>query len=327
MKRSKRFLCLLLTASSLLGMLVLGVGAAGGIHSAVAVVDASALRLRQEASTSSPILTNAYDGDYVVVLSQQGDWYEVQYGQQTGFMHGDYLRLKLRENANLGYAKVTCSVANLRSGPGTEYSIVSQAQNGASLYTIGFNNGWYKVVYKGVTAYIRSDLIDLTASSFGKETDPVSFTEAASGTTSGSGVSSGNSKPETTPAEGSSNGEAIVSIAKQYLGYPYIWGGSSPSGFDCSGFVQYVMKSSGYSVYRTATDQLANGSPVSRNELMPGDMVFFSNTYSTSSASHVGIYVGDGQFIHSENSRTGVVISSLSESYYDSRYIAARRIW
>ena len=108
-----------------------------------------------------------------------------------------------------------------------------------------------------------------------------------------------------------------------YLGVPYVFGGTSPYGFDCSGYVQYVFANAGVSLPRTADVQFEVGTPVSTAELVPGDLVFFS-TY-TYGASHVGIYVGDGNFIHASSSQ-GVTISSLSQAYYSSRYIGARRI-
>lgn len=316
MNSMKRFLSIVLVLTTILSVLAIGVSASDEIKSAIGIVDASALRLREGPGTNTSIVANAYRGSFVVILSQEGDWYKVQYGQKTGYMHSDFLILKQRENVNLGYAKVTCSVANLRSGPSTTTAIVTQARNGAMLYTIGFNCGWYKVVYNGKTAYIRSDLADLTASSFGKDSDPWYTVDPGSG-------SSGNSGSPGT----SSAGDAIAAKAKEYLGSPYTWGGSSPSGFDCSGFTQYVMRASGYSINRTATAQLQNGTSISRDNLKPGDLVFFSDSYNASSASHVGIYLGDGKFIHASTYTTGVIISSLSEAYYNSRYIGARRVF
>ena len=115
----------------------------------------------------------------------------------------------------------------------------------------------------------------------------------------------------------------IISSAMDYMGVPYVFGGTSPYGFDCSGYVQYVFANAGVSLPRTADVQYEEGTPISTAELVPGDLVFFT-TY-TYGASHVGIYVGDGNFIHASSSR-GVTISSLSEAYYSSRYIGARRI-
>lgn len=115
----------------------------------------------------------------------------------------------------------------------------------------------------------------------------------------------------------------IISSAMDYMGVPYVFGGTSPYGFDCSGYVQYVFANAGVSLPRTADVQYEEGTPISTSELVAGDLVFFS-TY-TYGASHVGIYLGDNQFIHASSSR-GVTISSLGEAYYSSRYIGARRI-
>lgn len=115
----------------------------------------------------------------------------------------------------------------------------------------------------------------------------------------------------------------ILTGAMQYMGVPYIFGGSTPYGFDCSGYVQYVFAQAGISIPRTADVQFEVGTPVSTEELLPGDLVFFE-TY-TYGASHVGIYVGDGDFIHASSSG-GVKISSLGSSYYKTHYIGSRRI-
>ena len=115
----------------------------------------------------------------------------------------------------------------------------------------------------------------------------------------------------------------ILTGAMQYMGVPYIFGGTTPYGFDCSGYVQYVFAQAGISIPRTADVQYEVGTPVNREELIPGDLVFFE-TY-TYGASHVGIYVGNGDFIHASSSG-GVKISSLNASYYNSHYIGSRRI-
>ena len=115
---------------------------------------------------------------------------------------------------------------------------------------------------------------------------------------------------------------SIIAMGKKYIGVPYKWAGTTPKGFDCSGFTQYVYKQMGYTLKRTAAQQLTNGTSVSN--LKPGDLVFFQNTYRAG-ISHVGIYIGNGQFIHASSSK-GVTISNLSSSYYTSHYYGARRI-
>lgn len=112
-----------------------------------------------------------------------------------------------------------------------------------------------------------------------------------------------------------------VEVAKNLVGVPYAWGGTSPSGFDCSGFVRYVMEQQGIELPRTSHEMFQQGTAVS--ELKPGDLVFFS-TYDNG-ASHVGIYIGDNQFVSSTTTH-GVKIDSLDSSYWGSRYIGAKRL-
>lgn len=115
----------------------------------------------------------------------------------------------------------------------------------------------------------------------------------------------------------------IVQSAIQYVGVPYVFGGSSPYGFDCSGYVQYVFANCGMSLPRAADDQYEVGVPLEQRELRTGDLVYFS-TYAYG-ASHVGIYLDDGRFIHASSSR-GVVIDSLYDGYWVETYIGARRV-
>lgn len=120
------------------------------------------------------------------------------------------------------------------------------------------------------------------------------------------------------------SGARVIAKAAQYLGTPYRYGGSAPGGFDCSGFTSYIFKQFNIYLERTAAGQYVQGTAVSKANLIPGDLVFF-NTYG--GISHVGIYAGNGQFIHSSSpSSGGVIYSSLSESYYASRYVGARRV-
>jgi cell wall-associated NlpC family hydrolase len=112
----------------------------------------------------------------------------------------------------------------------------------------------------------------------------------------------------------------VVGIAMQYLGTPYVWGGSSPGGFDCSGFVMYVYSQMGVSLPHLAAGQYNYGTPVSRDQLEPGDLVFFDGL------GHVGIYIGNGEFIHSPHTGDVVKISSLNDSWYAATYVGGRRL-
>lgn len=118
-------------------------------------------------------------------------------------------------------------------------------------------------------------------------------------------------------------GRDIVATAQKYRGTPYKYGGTSPKGFDCSGFIWYVYKQHGKDLPRTADKQFAAGKPVKTSDLQPGDVVFF--TTDEKGPSHCGIFVGQGKFIHASSSR-GVMVSGLADQYWKPRLLGARRL-
>jgi cell wall-associated NlpC family hydrolase len=119
-------------------------------------------------------------------------------------------------------------------------------------------------------------------------------------------------------------GEKIVEYAKQYMGTPYVYGGASPSGFDCSGFVSYVLKNNGYAPTRTSYSLYDQYPHIEKSSLQIGDLVFFSS-YSSWGAAHVGIYIGNNEFIHSSSGSGYVKINNLDDNYYALHYIGAGR--
>lgn len=132
----------------------------------------------------------------------------------------------------------------------------------------------------------------------------------------GSGINSGSSTP-------SVGNNSVSSYAVKFVGRDYIWGAAGPNAFDCSGFTMYVYSKFGVRLPHSSGGQYGYGQTVSKGNLAAGDLVFF-NTYG--SISHVGIYTGGGNFVHASNSRTGVIVSSLSEGYYAKRFVGAKRI-
>lgn len=338
MKFHKRIISLLLALVLLAGPLTTTAHAAGDIMYGIGFVTASALRLRSEPNTTSSTITTAPKNECVVVISKTGEWYKVNYNLQVGYMHEDYVSVLTAENAELGYGKVTGDRVNMRSGASTSNRVVDVAAKGDKAYIIGLNKGWYKVIYEGNICYIRSDYLELTEYPYenqkspnspkffrlGKSTGVAPSASALNGGTTSGGMNSDNLGSSDSTGS-TANGQAIVNKAKQYLGVPYVYGGASPSGFDCSGLVYYVLKSLGYSPYRTPADQYKQGTYVSKANLEPGDIVFFHGTY-TSGISHVGIYAGNGQFIHAPNSRSVVSYADLTSGYWANHYYGARRM-
>lgn len=132
------------------------------------------------------------------------------------------------------------------------------------------------------------------------------------------------SQPNQEPAPSNNIGVSIVELASKYLGYPYVWGGTTPQGFDCSGFVYFILRQSGIPITRDLWGQLQSGDRVAPEELRPGDIVFFQNTYQRG-LSHDGIYIGGGRFISAVDERKGVTVSNMWDSYWGPRFYGARR--
>jgi cell wall-associated NlpC family hydrolase len=138
-----------------------------------------------------------------------------------------------------------------------------------------------------------------------------------------------NGAPEAQGATGGGGGkgEQLVAEAKKYLGTKYVYGGATPSGFDCSGLIQYVAKRLGINLPRVASDQAKAGKEVGKGDLQPGDLVYFKGTTGNpGEVSHIGMYVGNGQFIHAPKTGDVVKISNLNDSYYQEHWGGARRI-
>lgn len=324
----KRLFSLILTLMLFVSCFAVSAFAAGNVMYGIGFVNTDNLRLRSDSNTSSTVLDKAFKNDCVVVISQNGDWYKVNYNLQEGYMHKNYLNVLTRENAELGYGKVNGSGVNVRAGAGTSYRSVAVAAKDSKCYILGLNDGWYKVIYNNTIGYIRSDFVDLTEIPYENRDSAKSPKFYRGGKSTGispSAAALNGTTGSTTSTPVNVTGAQILAEAQKYLGTPYVSGGASPSGFDCSGFVYYVLKQLGFSPYRTPTEQYKQGTAVTKSNLKVGDIVFFANTY-TSGISHVGIYAGNGQFIHSPNSRSTVSYSDLTTGYWSEHYYGARRM-
>lgn len=127
-------------------------------------------------------------------------------------------------------------------------------------------------------------------------------------------------------SRGKSLSLSIVDFARRLTGVNYVWGGTTPKGFDCSGFVRYVFKNFGITLNRVSSDQAKQGSKVKKEDLIPGDLVFFDTNGGHNRINHVGVYIGSGKFIQASSEYSGVVISDITGGFYANTYMTARRV-
>ena len=289
-----------------------------GDDAVVANTNGDGVRLRSQASSTSAIITVLAEGAQVVVRTgSTGDWVAVTYRTSNGFVHKDYL------------AKVTAPDPTPTPEPGSglkpnDHALLTDDMNFRS--SPSFNGAVQTVLPKGtvvlVTGAVQSGFYPVSAGGFSGylHGDYLSWTDKAL-TDNSDGVGGDPGNEPITP-----QGQKMIDYAMKFLGYPYVWATHGPDTFDCSGFTYYVtIKTLKMDIGAGTWSQSIAGRPVAYGDLRPGDLVFFQNTY-TWGLSHVGIYIGNGKFIHAENEQTGVVISSLTSTYYKTRWYGARRL-
>ena len=314
------------------------------VSEANAEIIGNSVRFRNGPGTTYTIISVLDKGTKLTVNGRSGDWFSALIGGVSGYVHSDYVAALAPAaqtpvdasavNSNAGSVKeedsssvtVTLSLGlapaatpavqpvaasnsvqdgyvnagsvRMREGPSMTAQILVELSYGTRLKITGVSDVWYRVICGGLEGFIYSDYV--TVGSF----------EPAAGITKSTGAELG---------------KEIAVYALNFVGYPYTWGGKSPAtGFDCSGFVQYVFSQFGYTTSRVANDVTSDGVHVDPSQIQPGDVLCFysGNGY----VGHVGIYIGDNSFVHAANSATGVVITSLSVGYYASRGYEIRRI-
>lgn len=286
-------------------------------------VTASALNIRSGAGTNYSIVGKTYNGNTVEVLESTNGWYKIKTSNgTTGWASAQYITLSSTpdnsgsttpEDNTSGSAvnqpgTVTASTLNVRSGAGTNYSVVTKVYKGNSVNVLESANGWYKIkTSNGTTGWASAQYITL-------------------GSAPSQPDNSGSSNDSSNNPSASNKQEAIVNLAKQQLGKAYVWGSEGPDTFDCSGLTYYVYKNAaGVSLPRTSTAQSNVGTTINRSDLQPGDLLF-SSTNGSGSVSHVGIYIGNGQMIHSPKAGDVVKITNINTSYWNNAYLWAKRV-
>ena len=283
--------------SAVSAVMMAGFASAAESNIAVAVgqTTGSGLRAREYPTTDADVVFKMEKGTTLAILDGSEEGY-------IGYVSADYLK-ELGDGEIKTYARVNEAGIYVRSGPSMSAEVLEIIDSGAYVTVTGFEDGWYEVTCKyGTVGYIRSDHLDMTDNN------------------------------GTTTVKSSAKGSSVAATALKYKGYRYIYGGSTPSGFDCSGFTMYVYKQYGISLPHSASSQWTNSTGTrvySMSKLQPGDLVFFRDPRRVQrgkACSHVGMYIGDGKMIHASSSKTGVIVSSLYSGSYQKYFVGGKHI-
>lgn len=268
------------------------------VKAGVAAVATTGVNIRSAPSTSARILGGLERGQRVTAVGQtSGAWVKVRFDKTTAYVSGSYLNTTGKNapaaptRITTTGSKITTASLNVRSGASLSSSVVGTLSEGTRLTLTGALSGTFaQTVYRGEKRWVSMQYV------------------ARLGQVSSSPVITPTPTP-TVPVGGAAKGQKAVAFAKSQLGKPYKFGATGPKSYDCSGLVQAAWKSVGVSIPRTTQQQFKAGKRITKSELRAGDLVFF---YS-SSPSHVAMYVGNGQVIHSP--RPGKTVSYIKMSY------------
>ena len=278
------------------------------VTKADAEIDGSSVNCREKASTSAASLGKFAEGDYVCVTGQNDNWYRISYKNGSAYVSkdyvdGDYLKYTAKfsnetESEVTVYGVVTAETGvKLRKEASTLSNVLTVLPYGTEVNVDRVGQEWVRVVTDGgQKGYVSADFLSVR--------EGVRTTRSAS-----------------------SKGAEVVSFGKQFIGTPYVWGGTNlRTGVDCSGFVYSVYKNFGITLNRSSASMASNGVEVSKSNLQAGDLVFF-NSGGNSKISHVGIYCGDGTYVHSTDGKAyGVTVTNLNSGYSANTYVTARRV-
>ena len=293
-------------------------------------VNVETLNMRQEPNTQATNVGQLHQKDEVQIIRQANtEWFQIKdKNGKSAYVFGEYVSIEEADGLMIGQG------VRLRDYPSTTGSnILGTLNKGDKIVIQYIVDGWCKVIYDGKEGFVSAEYVEsefmneLAKKSISeiKRIEPMKAENVAQiESTAAQNNTSSSTSPHTKPVESTESlADAIIVDAKQFLGNPYLYGGTSlTDGVDCSGFTQQIMKRHGISLSRTSSSQYMNdGYKVSRDELRKGDLVFFGYD---GLISHVGIYIENGQLIHSGTSNTGITISSIEE--IGKPYIGAKRV-
>jgi Cell wall-associated hydrolases (invasion-associated proteins) len=270
------------------------------------IVNAENVNIRALPYEDAQVISKVNIGDKININATTGDWFVITFNNNKAYISKKFVvcnnadKLQKVEMPSHKFAVVTSDNGiNLRKDKSTESAAVCAIPSNGVLDVVDekiTDTTWVKVAFENKTGYVNSNYIQILE--------------------------------DEKPTQTSTKASQIINYAKQFIGTPYKYAGRNLSkGVDCSGFVYCIMKNFGINLNSSSKTQAKNGVEVANKaNLLPADLVFFSN-YGGKDIQHVGIYIGNGQFIHSASpNNKGVMISSLNESYYVQNYITARRV-
>ena len=284
------------------------------------------LRTDMDANNRYNVLFDLPMGTFLLVEEIQNGWYKVVCNGVEGYVPSDCVRYTYAAEGKYTYAASTGGTnVNLRAGASTGMTVVKTLNSAGSALTVtGVCGDWLRVTDSaGDSGYIRSDLACYKNGQSPSATPAATTTYTAPATTYTAPATTYSAPAAVTSYSGT--GANMAQTAQLYVGYRYTWGGMSPStGFDCSGFVNYICKQYGISLHRVAQDIYSyDGVFVSSSDMQPGDILCFG--YGPYSVGHVGMYVGNGQMVHACDSSTGVIYSNVT-GYYLTNLVGVKRV-
>lgn len=277
----------------------------GNASALYAGVNTASTNLNFRETAGGTVIGAIPSGARVAVIDNTSEWYRVAYNGAIGYVSADYIRYSEDGDVDLGTGIVNEDSVNIRTEPNTDSEVMLQLNTDDCVDVNGVVDGWYRVAIDDTAGYIYADYLTFEHTM----TDTPEQHHESAGTTDAS----------------SAEVDKLLSYAEQFLGTPYVYGGSTPSGFDCSGFTTYVFRNAlGISLPRTSSEQSQTYTRVSSiSDLQPGDLVFFGNG---SRVNHVGIYVGQGEFIHSPHTGSYVKYDTLSSGNYYKNFMWGGRV-
>ena len=262
----------------------------------IAVVEEGNLNVREEASTSSKIVGKMYNNAACEILGETDGWYHITSGEVEGYVSSEFIVTGIQAKMlglELAYERAVVQEdgVNVRTAPSQSSKVLTKVAAGEELEVIEEIDGWVKCRLNTDEVYVSADYVEIVD---GLNT-AITITQFKYG------------------MDVSDVRVDLCEYALEFVGNPYVWGGTSPSGFDCSGFVKYVFANFGVNLPRTSYSQMNVGTPVTRDELVPGDLGVFRG------GGHVGIYVGNNQYIHAPQTGRNVSVEAMNRELYCAR--------